>query len=77
MTPPKTGGEPRHQQRANNFCSYTSNLAMLFFLIVDVVLNKVHIYMGTNGVVVLVNVSFYSYEADFIQKLLKKEDKLV
>ena len=33
--------------------------------------------MSTNGVPVLVNVSFYLYEADFIHELLTKEDKLV
>ena len=47
----------------------------IFVIFVDVFFNTVGIPMGTNCAPLLVDLFLYSYEADFIQGLLKKNKK--
>ena len=47
----------------------------IFVILVDVFFNTVGIPMGTNCAPLLADLFLYSYEADFIQGLLKKKQK--
>ena len=72
----------RHYDSANTF-SDNDIINMLVFFIHNILVmfggrifqQTVDIHMGTNGVPLLADLFLYSYEADFIQGLLKKNEK--